>query len=42
MRSRPILGMGIIAFTLLLLMAGENLAAEKKFPTKPIQVIITF
>jgi tripartite-type tricarboxylate transporter receptor subunit TctC len=25
-----------------LLMGGENLAAEKKFPTRPIQVIITF
>ncbi len=42
MCSRRILGMGIIAFTLLLFLAGENLAAEKKFPTKPIQVIITF
>lgn len=32
----------IIALGLVFLSTGENLAAEKKFPTKPIQVIIPF
>jgi tripartite-type tricarboxylate transporter receptor subunit TctC len=42
MKGTRFLGIVIIALTLLPLPWGENFAAEQKFPTKPIQVIIPF
>jgi tripartite-type tricarboxylate transporter receptor subunit TctC len=35
-------GMGVVLFSLIFLFVGEGFAAEKKFPIKPINVIIPF
>ena len=42
MSARRIFWIGIVVLGLLLPICGESLAAEKKFPAKPIQVIIPF
>ncbi|MCX5907421.1 MAG: tripartite tricarboxylate transporter substrate-binding protein [Deltaproteobacteria bacterium] len=42
MKSLRIVGIGIMVVGLMFSVLGEGLGAEKKFPTKPIQVIIPF
>ena len=42
MRGARLLGIGVMLFSLILSVMGDGLAAEKKFPTKPINVIIPF
>lgn len=42
MKARRFFWIGIVVLGLILSVMGESLAAEKKFPTKPIQVIIPF
>ena len=42
MREVRFFWIGVMLFGLILLVMGEGVAAEKKFPTKPINVIIPF
>ena len=42
MRTGRFFGISIMVLGLILSVVGESPAAEKKFPTRPIQVIITF
>ncbi len=42
MRGMRFIGMGVVLFSLMVLAVGAGFAAEKKFPTRPINVIIPF
>lgn len=42
MKAVRFLGMGVMALGLILATMGKNLAAETKYPSKPIQIIIAF
>ena len=42
MKGIRFFGIGVMLFCLILSVMGESLAAEKKFPTRPINVIIPF